>query len=318
MRSDMQLIRNLRGLHRRISPARKVIATIGNFDGVHLGHQAVLEKLLHRSNDLGMPSTLITFEPPPKEFFLKDKAPARLTNFREKFCLLRDIGIDQLACPNFDQTFANVSAESFVEEILVDRLNVGHLIVGDNFRFGKNRKGDFVLLQHLARRFDFEVENTTSYCIGAKRVDSSSIRMFLARGQLDAAEQLLGRKYSILGRIINGDKKGSTIGFPTANVPIKRNKSPVHGVFAVKVTIENGRERLGVANVGHRPTVGGTMHTQIEVHIFDFSRDIYGKHLKVSFCKKIRDERKFESFDSLKSQIQRDAVDTREYFDISV
>ena len=313
----MRLIRNLKGLHRRTSPAHKVIATIGNFDGVHLGHQAVLEKLLQRSGDLDMPSTLITFEPPPKEFFLKDQAPARLTNFREKFCLLRDIGINQLVCPSFDQTFADISAESFVEDILVDRLNVGHLIVGDNFRFGKGRKGSFVLLQHLAHRFDFEVENTTSYRIDEKRVDSSSIRTFLAEGQLDEAAQLLGRKYSILGRIINGDKKGSTIGFPTANVPIKRNKSPVHGVFAVKVTIEDGRERPGVANVGQRPTVGGTTRTQLEVHIFDFSRDIYGKHLKVSFCKKIRDERKFESLDSLKNQIQRDAADARGYFDIS-
>ena len=308
----MQLIR---GLRPRTANTRKVIATIGNFDGVHLGHQAVLNKLLHKSNALGLPSTLITFEPSAKEFFLKDKAPTRLTNFREKFCLIKDMGVSQLICLNFNQTFANISAESFVEEILVARLNVGHLIVGDNFRFGKNRKGDFALLQRLARRLDLEVENTTSHCIDAKRVDSSSIRAFLEKGRLEAAKQLLGRKYSILGRVINGEKKGSTIGFPTANVPIKRNESPVHGVFAVRVTIENGRERCGVANVGRRPTVDGTAQTQLEVHIFDFSRDIYGKHLKVSFCKKIRDERKFESLDALKDQIRRDAAHTRDYFD---
>lgn len=308
----MQLIR---GLHPQTADTRKVIATIGNFDGVHLGHQAVLNKLLHKSDALGLPSALITFEPSAKEFFLKDKAPARLTNFREKFCLIKDMGVNQLICLNFNQTFANISAESFVEEILVARLNVGYLTVGDNFRFGKNRKGDFALLQRLARRLDLEVENTMSHCIDAKRVDSSSIRAFLGEGRLDEAKQLLGRKYSIVGRIINGEKKGSTIGFPTANVPIKRNKSPVHGVFAVRVTIEDGRERYGIANVGRRPTVDGAAHTQVEVHIFNFSGDIYGKHLKVSFCKKIRDERKFESLDALKDQIRHDAAYTRDYFD---
>lgn len=310
----MQLVRDL---HPKMQNAKRVIATIGNFDGVHLGHQAVLRKLLNKSNELKLPAMLITFEPSVKELFLKDKAPPRLTNFREKFCLIEDMGIGQFVCLRFNQAFASISAESFVEEILINYLHVGHLIVGDDFCFGKNRKGDFTLLQHLTHQLDFEVENTASYRINAKRVDSSAIRTFLAQGQLDAAKQLLGRRYSMSGRAISGDKKGRSIGFPTANIPIKRNKSPVHGVFAVKVKVENDIERPGVANVGHRPTVGGT-RTQLETHIFDFSQDLYGKHLTISFCKKIRDEKKFDSLAMLKNQIQHDIKDAKDYFGAAV
>lgn len=310
----MQLIR---GLPSKTPEAQRVVATIGNFDGVHLGHQAVLRKLLSKSSELNLPSMLITFEPSTKEFFLADKAPARLTNFREKFVLIKDMGIDQLVCLQFNQPFADISAEFFIEKILINHLCVEHLIVGDEFRFGKDRKGDFALLQHLTHRFNFEVEDTIGYYINATRVDSSSIRTLLAQGRLDAAKRQLGYRYGMSGRVIYGDKRGHVVGFPTANIPVKRNKPPLHGVFAVKVKIENDTEKLGVANVGHRPTVGGT-RTQIEVHMFDFSKNIYGKHLTVSFYKKIRDEKNFDSLDALKNQIRRDVEEARDYFDIAV
>jgi len=227
------------------------------------------------------------------------------------------MGIDQLVCLQFNQTFADISAESFVEKILIGHLCVKHLLVGDEFHFGKDRKGDFALLKRLTHRFNFEVEDTIGYYINEKRVDSSSIRTLLAQGQLDAAKRQLGYRYGMSCRVIYGDKRGHVISFPTANIPVKRNKPPLHGVFAVKVKIENDTEKLGVANVGHRPTVGGT-RTQIEVHVFDFSKNIYGKHLTVLFYKKIRDEKKFDSLDALKNQIRRDVEEARDYFDTAV
>ena len=308
----MRLIRDMNaGVHN----TRGVVATIGNFDGVHLGHQAVLKNLLKKSEALGLPSMLVAFEPSAKEFFLNKKAPARLTNFREKFSLIKSLGIDQFVCFRFNDALASMSAESFVEKILIDYLCVKHLTAGDNLRFGKNRQGDFGLLKRLAQQLNFNVENTESYMVDEERVNSSSVRTFLANGELDAAKQLLGRAYCMSGRVIHGDKKGRTIGFPTANIPIKRIISPVSGVFAVEVTIENGLKQFGVANIGHRPTVNGT-RTQLEVHIFNFSQDIYGKRLTIAFSKKIRDEKKFDSFDALKNQIQLDAEKAKEHFDI--
>ena len=309
----MQLIR---GFDTQAYDTQGVVATIGNFDGVHLGHQAILKKLLNKSKVLKLPSMLIAFEPSAREYFHKNKAPARLTNFREKYSLIKNIGVDYFVCLPFNQALANMSAESFVEKVLVSDLHIKHLTVGDNFRFGKDRKGDFALLQNLAQRLNFEVENTDSYIINGERVSSSTIRAFLAEGKLDAAEQLLGRAYSMSGRVIHGDKKGRTIDFPTANIPIKRIKSPVNGVYAVKIIIENGIEHFGVANIGKRPTVDGTQ-TQLEVHIFDFSQDIYSKHLTVSFCKKIRNEKKFDSFEALKKQIRQDAKNAKVYFKVA-
>ncbi len=306
----MKLIRDI---HRKPDVAHNVVATIGNFDGVHLGHQAVLEKILDKSKSLNLPSMLIAFEPSAKEFFLRDNAPARLTNFRDKFTIIKDLGIDQFVCLRFNQNLANIAAEDFIKDILIENLCVKYLTVGDNFRFGKGRKGDFALLQKSANRFDFEVENTESYLINNKRVSSSSIRDHLANGNLADAEKLLGRNYSMSGRVIHGDKKGRTIGFPTANIPLKRRISPINGVFAVKIKIENSLEKIGVANIGHRPTVNGT-RTQLEVNIFDFSQNIYGKHLTVYFCKKLRPEKKFASFDALKKQIQIDAGHAQDYF----
>ncbi len=309
----MQLIR---GLNTKMSGAQQVVATIGNFDGVHLGHQAILKELLKKSRELRLPSLVIAFEPTAREFFHKDQAPARLTNFREKYSLIKNIGVDHFVCLPFNQALANMTAEYFVEKVLVDDLHIKHLTVGDNFRFGKDRKGDYVLLKNMAEQLNFEVENTDSYLINGERVSSSAIRGYLENGDLEIAEHLLGRAYSMSGRVIHGDKNGRTIGFPTANIPVKRIKSPLNGVYAVKIIIENGIENLGVANIGHRPTVDGT-RTQLEVHLFDFSQDIYSKHLTVLFCKKLRDEKKFESFDALKKQIKKDAQNAKNYFNVT-
>ncbi|MDE0410859.1 MAG: bifunctional riboflavin kinase/FAD synthetase [Gammaproteobacteria bacterium] len=308
----MQLIR---GFKNRRDLAGGSVATIGNFDGVHKGHQAILEKLQARSSQLGLPSMVVTFEPSANELFLGNQAPPRLTNLREKFRLIENMGINFFVCLTFDQTLASVQPEAFVQDILIGRLNVRYLTVGDDFRFGKNRTGDYELLRSMSAAASLGVENTQSVVVDGERVRSSSIRDYLAAGRLDLAESLLGRAYSMSGRVIRGDRKGRTLGFPTANIPIKRRFSPVNGVFAVRVKLENGNEKLGIANVGHRPTLAGT-RTLIEVHLFNFSQDIYFEHLTVFFCKKIRAEKKFGSLDDLKNQIHLDSEYAREYFGI--
>ena len=292
------------------------VATIGNFDGVHRGHQIVLKKVLSKSKALGMPSMVIAFEPSAKEFFLRSHAPARLTSFREKFGLIKDLGIDRFVCLSFNHVLAKMHPETFVRDILNTGLGVKHLTVGDKFYFGKDRKGDYELLKRMGNDLGFSVENTESFIVNEDRVSSSSVRDHLANGRLDLAEQLLGRMYSMSGRVIHGDHRGQSIGFPTANIPIKRRFSPVSGVFAAKVKIENGTEAFGVANVGYRPTVAGT-RTQIEVHLFNFSQTLYGKHLTVFFSKKIRAERKFDSIEELKNQIHVDAETAKEHFKVA-
>jgi riboflavin kinase/FMN adenylyltransferase len=310
----MQLIRTI---HRHKNDSLGAVATIGNFDGVHLGHQVVINKITQQGITLSLPSMVISFEPSAKEFFLGQNAPARLTNFREKFSLIDKFGIDQFVCLNFNNELSSMPAETFIKKILIDTLHIKHLTVGDNFRFGKNRKGDFELLKNLSNKLNYQVENTDSFISDGKRVSSTLIREFLKAGDLDAAKKMLSREYSMSGRVIHGDKQGRTIGFPTVNIPIKRSNCAVNGVFAVNVSMENGSEYHGVANIGHRPTVGG-IRTQLEVHIFKFSQEIYGKFLTVTFCKKLRDEKKFESFKDLKKQIEQDSMSAQDYFSITV
>jgi riboflavin kinase/FMN adenylyltransferase len=308
----MQLIRTI---HNHKSNDIRSVATIGNFDGVHLGHQVVINKINQQSKALKLPSMVIAFEPSAKEFFQKNKAPARLTSFREKFSLIKNFSIDQLVCLKFNHSLASMPAESFIRNILVDTLRIKHLTVGDNFRFGKDRKGDFELLKHYAEKLDYHVEDTESFIANGKRVSSTLIREYLSNGELDKAKTMLGRDYSMSGHVIHGDKKGRTIGFPTANIPVRRINCAVSGVFAVKILINNN-EYHGVANVGHRPTVGGT-RTQLEVHIFKFSKQIYGEFLNITFCKKLRDEKKFDSFEDLKNQIMQDSQSAQDYFGIA-
>lgn len=303
----------IRGLH-NINPAlRGCAATIGNFDGVHLGHQAVLGQLAERAAELGLPTTVVIFEPQPQEYFAPEQAPPRLTRFREKLVALRRFSVDRVLCLRFDRAFAELTAEEFVRRILVDGLGVRYLVVGDDFRFGTGRSGDFDYLVQAGKREGFQVAHMHSFEIGSARVSSTRIREALRAGDLTAAEQMLGRSYRMLGRVAHGDKRGRTIGFPTANLFLHRHSTPVQGVFAVEMYGLDTEPLCGVANVGTRPTVDGT-RSLLEVHLFDFVGDIYGRHVAVDFVRKIRDEKRFDSFAGLKAQIEQDAQQARKLF----
>lgn len=303
----------IRGLHNLTPALRGCAATIGNFDGVHLGHQAVLGQLAERAGDLGLPATVIIFEPQPQEYFMPDQAPPRLTRLREKLAALRRFSVDRVLCIRFDRAFAELTADEFVQRVLIDGLGVRYLVVGDDFRFGKGRAGDFDFLARAGEREGFQVAHMHSFELGGARVSSTRIRTALREGDLAAAEQMLGRSYRMLGRVAHGDKRGRTIGFPTANLFLHRRNTPVQGVFAVELYGLEREPLYGVANVGTRPTVDGT-RSLLEVHLFDFAGDIYGRHVAVDFVHKIRAEKKFASFDELKLQIERDVAQARDFF----
>lgn len=306
----MELIRGLHNLKPRHAGC---VATIGNFDGVHLGHQAVLGQVSDKGEALGLPATVITFEPQPAEYFTPEQAPPRLTRFREKARALRRYAVDRLLCLRFDRFLAELPAEQFIRRILVDGLGVRYLVVGDDFRFGRGRQGDFAMLQAAGQAHGFEVANMHTFAVGGERVSSTRIRRALAAGAMGEAEQLLGRPYRMSGRVAHGDKRGRTIGFPTANIHLHRRASPVSGVFAVEMFGIRGEPVAGIANVGSRPTVDGR-RPLLEVHLFDFAGDIYGEHVHVDFLHRIREERKFDSFEALKAQIERDVVQARAFF----
>ncbi|MFV0574321.1 MAG: bifunctional riboflavin kinase/FAD synthetase [Vibrio sp.] len=310
----------IRGIHNIKPHHNGCVLSIGNFDGVHLGHQQVLNQLAEQARKLNLPAVVMTFEPQPMEFFAKLAAPARLTRLRDKFVQLEKSKIDRLLCVNFNQAFADQSPEDFISELLVKRLGVKFLVVGDDFCFGKNRKGSFADLQKAAQKYNFQVVNTQSFCMPASvtqqddesvRVSSTAIRQALANDDLASAANMLGRDYSINGRVSHGRKLGRTIGFPTANIPLKRTVSPVSGVYVVSVKgADNKAEIGGVANIGNRPTVNG-VRQQLEVHLFDFKQNLYGQQLEVVLLKKIRNEQKFDSFELLKQQIELDAQAAR-------
>lgn len=302
----------LRGFH-AASPHETAL-TIGNFDGVHLGHRALLDRLQARARQKQLLPAVLTFEPHPREFFDPGKAPARLTILREKFELLREYGVGLTMVARFKADFAALSPEAFVREVLVGGLRTRHLIVGDDFRFGAKRAGDFATLQALGAESGFEVEAMGSVICDDERVSSSAVRRALAAGEMRRAAQLLGRPYAIDGRVVHGDKRGRELGFPTANIRIRHNPLPMTGVFAVAVTDYCDAPRYGVANLGVRPTVNG-VRPLLEVHLFDFARDIYGAHLNVRFLHKLRDERRFPDLDALRQQIGADVLAARRYFD---
>ncbi|MDD9157278.1 bifunctional riboflavin kinase/FAD synthetase [Aliivibrio sp. S4TY2] len=300
----------IRGIH-NITPGHKgCVMTIGNFDGVHLGHQQVLQQVKSKAKALGLPSVVMTFEPQPMEFFAKEKAPARLTRLRDKFVQLKKLEIERLLCINFNQKFAEQTADEFVEDLLVRALGVKFLVVGDDFCFGKHRKGNFAMLQEAGKKYGFEVVNTQSFCLEKQRVSSTAIRHALANDNLSDVATMLGRNYSITGRVSHGRKLGRTIGFPTANIPLKRCVSPVSGVYVVRAKDKSGKQLGGVANIGNRPTVNG-VRQQLEVHFFDYQANLYGQQLNVELLCKLRDEHKFESFDALKQQIELDSQAAR-------
>jgi riboflavin kinase/FMN adenylyltransferase len=304
----------IRGLHNLRPAHRGCVATIGNFDGVHRGHQSVLAQLAARAAEFGLPATVIIFEPQPSEFFVPDRAPPRLTRLREKLLALRRLPVDRVLCIEFTREFAELTADAFVEQVLVQGLGVRHLVVGDDFRFGKGRRGDFGLLEAAGRHCGFEVARTQSYSLDGERVSSTRIRQALADGDMEKASRLLGSNYRMCGRVAHGDKRGRILGFPTANLYLHRKVVPLQGVYAVDVAGIADQPLPGVANVGIRPTVGGT-RSQLEVHIFDFAQDIYGRHVQVDFLKHLRDERRFDSFDALTRQIALDAAQAREFFE---
>lgn len=303
----------IRGLHNLAPRHQGCVATIGNFDGVHLGHQAVIGQLAEKGRVLGVPTQVILFEPQPQEFFRHDQAPPRLMRFREKWQVLGRYAVDRVLCIRFDAAFASMEPETFVRRVLVQGLGVHCLIVGDDFRFGRNRRGDFSFLQQAGRSSGFQVVNMHTVTIDGERVSSTRVRRALAHGQLATAEKLLGRPYRMCGRVAHGTKLGRRIGMPTANIYVHRRVTPVMGIFVVEVFGLEHEPLPGVANVGTRPTVDGT-RTLLEVHLIDSDRDLYGQYLSVNFLHRLRDELRFDSLEALKVQMYRDLDDARAFF----
>jgi len=307
----MELIRGLYNLRPR---HHGCVVTIGNFDGVHLGHQAVLGQLSEKSAEMGLPAALITFEPHPQEFFAVENVPPRLTRFREKIQALRRYAVDRVLCLSFNQALAEMPAQDFIRKVLIEGLGVRYLVVGDDFRFGHKRQGDPAMLRESGGRDGFQVINMHAFDVDGARVSSTRIRRALADGDLDTARKLLGRSYRMSGRVVHGDRRGRTIGYPTANIYLHRRATPLLGVYAVEVFGLDKEPLKGVANIGMRPTVNGRT-CLLEVHIFDFARDIYGRHVQVEFLTKLRDEKRFESIDALQQQIHQDERAARDFFE---
>jgi len=303
----------IRGIHNLRTQPDGCVLTIGNFDGVHRGHQALLARLCEEGRQRGLPVVVMLFEPQPLELFAADKAPARLTRLRDKLKYLVQAGVDAVLCVRFDRRFAAVSAQSFVNDLLVDRLGVRFLAVGDDFRFGAGREGDFLLLQKAGEEYGFDVISTQTFSEGGKRISSTAIRQALANDDLTLAQSLLGYPFTLSGRVVHGDALGRTIGFPTANILLRRIVSPVKGVYAVEVHGLSEQPLPGVANIGTRPTVAG-LRQQLEVHLLDVTMDMYGRHVDVVLRQKIRNEQRFPSLDALKEQIAKDVVTAREFF----
>ena len=294
-----------------------VALTIGNFDGVHRGHQAMLTRLVEAADDLRLPPALLTFYPHPREFFARGSAPPRLTTLRQKLGLLRQFGVATTFIARFDARLATLSPQAFVEEVLVERLQTRWVLVGEDFRFGQGRAGDLTLLRAQARTFS--VEAMRPVAVDGARVSSSAIRDALRMGDLGRASELLGRPYTISGRVGHGDKLGRSLGFPTANIALAANP-PLSGIFAVRVhgldgpIAPGGKTHTGVASIGVRPTIKHDAKPLLEVFVFDFDRTIYGRRISVEFLRKLRDEEKYDDLTALTTQIRADVAQAREYF----
>lgn len=306
----MQLVR---GLHNLRPQHRGCVATIGNFDGVHRGHQAILARLRERAVELGLPSCVVIFEPQPREFFAPETAPARLARLRDKLDLLAAEGVDLVLCLAFNQRFSKLSASEFVDAVLIDGLGVKHLEVGDDFRFGCDRIGDFDFLQKVGAEKGFTVEAAQTVEIDGFRVSSTKVRTALAAADFTLAEHLLGRPFEISGRVLHGQKLARQLGTPTANVQLKRRRVPLTGVYLVSAQID-GKVWPGVANIGVRPSVAGDGRPHLEIHLLDFTGDIYGRRLTVVFHQKLRDEQRFASLEALKTAIDADVAAARAHW----
>lgn len=307
MTTRMELVRGLHNLRPR---HRGCVATIGNFDGVHLGHQHMIAALRAPARTLGVPAVVITFEPTPREYFEGPAAPSRLTRLREKLAALASCGVDRVVILRFDDRMRGMGAAEFVDRLLVEGIGVRHLVVGHDFHFARRREGTVVTLREAGERHGFTVEEVGQFLVDGERVSSSLVREALNRGDLERATRLLGRRYRMAGRVRLGQKLGRRLGYPTANLALHRKVVPLWGIFAVRVSGAGLVDHPAVASLGTRPTVNGT-DPLLEVHLFDWDGSLYGHYLDVEFVARLRDEQKFESLDALVAQMHRDAAAAR-------
>lgn len=312
----MELIRSLHNLR---DHHQKCVATIGNFDGIHLGHQAIISQLKEIAGKHDLPTVIITFEPQPQEYFSPGNAPARLTRLREKIEEMERLSVDRLICLRFNSELASLSPRDFVKRLLIEGLDIRHLVVGDDFRFGKDRQGDYATLEKMADEFGYQLEHTNTCSFAGERISSTRIRQALANDDLNLARELLGRDYAISGRVVHGDKRGKSLGFPTANMELHRLHSPVAGVYVTRVHIMRRRQGAdetihpAVTSVGTRPMFDGE-GMRLETHILDFDESLYAKHIRVVFLKKLRAEDNFSNVDDLIKAIATDIENARQYF----
>ncbi|MEC5387602.1 bifunctional riboflavin kinase/FAD synthetase [Uliginosibacterium sp. H3] len=293
---------------------RPCVLTIGNFDGVHLGHQALLARLRHRAATLGLPSAVMTFEPLPREYFAQNDAPPRLTSLRRKLELLEAQGVNQVYVQPFNAAFSSLSAEDFIDRVLVRGLRARHLLIGDDFCFGKGRQGNFETLRAAGDLRGFRVEALDTVDLGGERVSSSAVRAAMLEGDMVHANMLLGAPFEVVGRVMHGDKIGRTIGFPTANIQLRQKTMPLSGIFAVTVAGGPLDHVPGAASLGVRPTIGDKLALRLEVFVLDFDGDLYHQQLRVRFWRKIRNEAKYDSLTELTTAIARDCEQVRQYF----
>ena len=303
----MQIIRGLVNLR---PSSRGLALTIGNFDGVHLGHRSILDRLLLRARELGVPAAVLTFEPNPREYFDPANAPARLMRLRDKAVALAAAGVDQLVLLRFDERLRALDPRQFAVQVLAGALGARHVVIGSGFRFGRGRAGTVEMLESLGRETGFGVDAVEPVLLDGERVSSTRVRAALAAGDLPAVRRLLGRDFSISGRVMDGRKLGRTLGYPTANMRLHRRVTPLHGVFAVRVRGLGEGARPGVASLGTRPTVGGG-ELLLETHLFEFEGDLYGRYLEVEFVARLRDELKFPDIDSMLARMHVDAAEAR-------
>lgn len=310
--------RFIRGLRSTVPGQEGSVVTIGSFDGIHRGHAAVLSRLKQKAAEYNLPSLVVIFEPHPKEFFSGGQAPARLFRTREKVETLFQQGVDRVCCLRFGRKLRNLSAEEFIRKVLVDGLKTKFLTVGDDFRFGCSREGDYRTLQRAGREYGFEVADNETVEHNGRRISSTWIRQALGEADFQLAAVLLGRPYCISGRVVHGQHLGKKLGFPTANIRLHRYRAPLEGVYIVVMEIEHGgawRRLPGVANVGVRPTLGDPAKPVLEVHLLDFDQQIYGKRVKIEFLEKVREEKKFDSLGALRAAVEQDVIAAGAYFD---
>lgn len=305
----MKIIRGIDNLNNQFT---QCVLTLGNFDGVHLGHQQLINHLIKQSKKLNLPTVVMLFEPQPLEFFCKQNAPARLTSFKEKVELIKKLGIDYIIAVPFTQTFANMLAPNFIQDWLINKLQAKYIVIGDDFRFGRERKGDINLLQQYTHNNQFVVESMPTFVWNDLRISSTAVREALFNSDFKLAHCLLGRNYAIEGKVVHGNALARQLGFPTANIHLNRKKPALQGVYFVKVkNCCSNQHYHGIANIGIRPTIEGKKAI-LEVNLFDFSGDIYGQYLDVIFVHKLRDEKKFDSLTDLKQQIAQDVCTAKQ------